>query len=213
MIVRGYPAFDSPLLEFALHRRGMQFESLQKTWLKPSDYSRFSTVILVGNLLRAKIEPNRYTPEDLKHVRKFLETGGTLWLMRGNQWVFREPDGQRFLAKLTGNSVRRKEGFRVLAPTHRWLSHLDKPEAATWVSPAHAQAIRASQGELIIGNAAGLTTLYDIRVGNGRLIYVGWDISTSLPHGRLPSTVAQETAYEEQMQVLQNIVDDLSIKR
>lgn len=213
VIVQGYPAFDSPLLEFALHHRGMQFESLQKTWLKPSDYSRYSTVILVGNLLRAKIEPNRYTPEDLTHVRRFLETGGTLWLMRGNQWVFREPDGQRFLAELTGGSVRRKEGFRILNPKHRWLKHLEQPEAATWVSPAHAQAIRASQGELIIGNEAGLTTLCDVPVGKGRLIYVGWDISTSLPHGRSPSTVAQETSYEEQMQVLQNIVDDLSMQR
>ena len=169
-------------------------------------------VILVGNLLRAKIEPNRYTPEDLKHVRAFLENGGTLWLMRGNQWVFREPDGQRFLAELTGSSVRRKEGFRVLDPKHRWLKHLGKPEAATWVSPAHAQAIRASQGDLIIGNEAGLTTLYDVSVGKGRLIYVGWDISASLPHGRSASTVAQETVYEEQMQVLQNIVDELSVK-
>ena len=209
VIVQGYPAFDAPLLEFALHQRGLPFESLQKTWLKPTDYSNYDTVILVGNLLRAGIEPNRYTPDDLKHVRDFLESGGTLWLMRGNQWVFREPAGQRFLAELTGSSTRRQEGFRVLDPKHAWLKHLDRPSKAAWVSPKHAEAIRASRGELVIGNEAGLTTLYRLRVGKGLLIYVGWDISASLPHGRKASTVEQETVYEQQMQVLQNIVSEL----
>ena len=210
VIVQGYPAFDAPLLEFALHQRGRRFESLQKTWLQPSDYTRYSTVIFVGNLLRAQIEPNTYKAADLKHVREFLEAGGTLWLMRGNQWVFREPEGQRFLSELTGGSVRRKEGFRVMKPEHRWLKHLEKPKSPAWVSPNHAQAIRASNGELVIGNEAGLATLYRVRVGKGQLIYVGWDISASLPHGRRPSTVEQETQYEEQMKLLQNIVEDLS---
>jgi hypothetical protein len=210
VIVQGYPAFDAPLLQFILHQRGLPFESLKKTWLKPNEYSRYSTVILTGDLVRAQIEPNRYTPEDLKHVREFLESGGTLWLMRGNQGVFREPDGQHFLAEITGSSLRRKEGFRILNPKHRWLSHLDNPQAATWVSAGHAQAIRASKGELLIGNEAGLTTLYRVPVGKGQLIYIGWDVSASLPHGRQPSTVAQETRYEEQIRLLQNIVEDLS---
>lgn len=209
VIVQGYPAFDAPLLEFALRKRGVPFESLEKTWLDPAEYSNFGTVVIVGSLPRAQIEPNRYTPADLKHVDEFLRSGGTLMLMRGNQWVFREPDGQHFLAEITGSSVRRASGFEILDPEHKWLSHLDPKAQHAWVSPGHAEAIRASRGEVVIGNDAGLTTLYRVRVGKGQLIYVGWEIAASLPHGRKPSTVADETAYEEQMQILQNIVDDV----
>lgn len=209
VIVKGYPAFDAPLLEFALRKRRVPFESLEKTWLDPAEYSNFGTVVIVGSLPRAGIEPNRYTPDDLNHVGEFLQSGGTLMLMRGNQWVFRDPDGQHFLAELTGSSVRRKSGFEILAPEHQWLSHLDPNTTRGWVSPGHAEAIRASKGEIIIGNDAGLTTLYRVRVGKGQLIYVGWEIAVSLPHGRKPSTVTDETAYEEQMQILQNIVDDV----
>lgn len=211
VIIQGYPAFDAPLLRFAFDRRRIPVLSLEKTWLKPSDYAKYSTVIIVGSLPRAGIEPNRYSTDDLQHVRKFLNSGGTLWLMRGNSWVFRDPEGQRFLAEITGSSVRRKEGFRVLAPKHRWLRHLKNPLKATWVSPGHAEAIRASEGELVIGNEAGLTTLYRVDVGKGQLIYVGWEISASLPHGRKPSTVRMETTYEEQMKVLENIVESLTV--
>ena len=209
VLVKGYPAFDAPLLEFALDKRDVPFKSLEKSWLDPAEYSKFGTVVIVGSLPRAGIEPNRYTPADLKHVGEFLHSGGTLMLMRGNQWVFREPDGQHFLAEFTGSSVRRKAGFEILDPEHKWLEHLDSNRDRMWVSPGHAEAIRASKGEIIIGNEAGLTTLYRVRVGKGQLIYVGWEIAASLPHGRKPSTVADEMAYEEQMQILQNIVDDV----
>lgn len=78
-----------------------------------------------------------------------------------------------------------------------------------WTSPGHAEAIRASKGENIIGNEAGLTTLYRVRVGRGQLIYVGWEIASSIPPGRSPSTVEQEEASAAQVRVLLNIVDDL----
>lgn len=209
VIVKGYPAFDAPLLEFALRRRSLPYETLEKTWLTPAEYSRYSTVVIVGDLARAQIEPNRYTTDDLAHVRAFLESGGTLMLMRGNQSVFRNPDGQHFFAELTGSSLRRAEGYRILTPGHAWLQHLQPKQPHKWVSIGHAQAIRASKGELIIGNDAGLTTLYRVRVGRGQLIYVGWDIASSLPPGRSPSTSEKEVAYEEQMQILLNIVDDV----
>lgn len=209
VIVQGYPAFDAPLLEFGLRQRGVPFESLTKTWLPPDEYSRFSTVILTGSLVRAQIEPNQYTPDDLLHVKEFLNSGGTLMLMRGTQWVFRKPEGQQLLADLTGSSVRRASEFRILAPDHKWLRHLTAPQKSEWTSPGHAEAIRASKGEIIIGHEAGLTTLYRVRVGRGQLIYVGWEIASSLPPGRSPSTVEQEEASEAQVGILLNIIDDL----
>lgn len=209
LIMQGYPAFDAPLLEFEFRRRGIRFESVEKTWVPPSEYRKYAAVIIAGNLLRAGIEPNRYSTQDLDHVRSFLNAGGTLWLMRGNSWVFREPHGQRFLFDLTGGSTGRQTGYRVLAPEHPWLRHLQHPEEADWVSPGHAEPIRASAGEAVIGNDAGLTTLYRVDAGQGQLIYTGWNIAASLPHGRKASTVRQEANYEEQMMVLRNIISSL----
>ncbi|MDA1017849.1 MAG: right-handed parallel beta-helix repeat-containing protein [Planctomycetota bacterium] len=210
VIVKGYPAFDAPLLGFALHRQGIQYEALEGTWLNPAEYSKYSTVAVVGNLVRARIEPNQYTSDDLGHIRKFLANGGTLLLLRGNHAVFRDPQGSRFLAQLTGGSTRKAEGFRILNSDHAWLKHLSPKQKATWVTPKHAEAMRVSKGELIIGNEAGLSALYRVRVGRGQLIYVGWDISASLPAGRSTSTVEQEAAYESQMGVLLNIVESLT---
>ena len=53
-------------------------------WVNPQEYDKYSVVAIVGDLPRAKIEPNKYTSDDLEHVEKFLNEGGTLLLMRGD---------------------------------------------------------------------------------------------------------------------------------
>lgn len=211
VMVQGYPAFDAPLIAFALRKAGATFENLERTWLPPSDYDQFGLVIVVGDLRRAKIEPDQYSPNDLKHVGQFLKTGGTLMLMRGNHSLFATPHGSEFLENLTGGNRRiQADSLEILKPRHEWLQHLKAKPSLDWINVRHAQPLKAKRGEIVIGHPAGLATLYRLPVGKGRLIYVGWDVAASLPNGRNSSTVKQETSYEAQMQVLQNIINSLT---
>jgi len=49
-------------------------------------------------------------------------------------------------------------------------------------------------------------------VGRGQLVYLGWSPAASLPSGRLPSTLEQEALFEQQMEVLQRLVDDATMR-
>ncbi len=211
VIVQGYPAFDAPLVEFALKRSRAPFESLERTWLDPAEYGRYGMVVVVGDLARAKIEPNKYDRNGLKHVDHFLNQGGTLMLMRGNTALFGTPDGRAYLAELTGASKGTGDQFDILLPDHPWLVHLDPKQTPAWINARGVHPIRAANGDIVIGNRTGLATLYRARVGKGQLIYIGWDVSASLPHGRRPSTVEQEISYEQQMQILLNLVDSVTV--
>jgi len=81
---------------------------------------------------------------------------------------------------------------------------------AAWINARHMQPIRVSKGETVIGSRAGFATLYRVRVGQGELIYFGWDVAASLPHGRSVSSVEQEIAYEQQMQILSNVMESIT---
>lgn len=210
VIVQGYPAFDAPLIEFALRKSHIPFESLERQWLDPMDYAKHGLVVVVGDLPRAKIEPNTFSAEDVQQVEPFLERGGTLLLMRGNNSLFNSEAGGAFLTRLTGTNNARPNGFEVLLPGHAWVRHLDPAQPADWINAKNVQPIRASVGELVIGNRAGLASLYRLRVGRGQLIYLGWDIAASLPPGRSPSTVEQEASYEQQVRILLNVVDSVA---
>jgi len=180
---------------------------LQRTWLDPAEYDKYDMVVIVGNLARAKIEPTKYDRSDLKHVERFLNHGGTLMLMRGNTALFGTPDGRALLAQLTGASRGTGDQFDILLPNHLWLKHLDPNETPAWVNARGVEPIRAARGDIVIGNRTGLATLYRVSVGKGQLIYIGWDVAASIPHGRQPSTVEQESSCEQQMQILFNVVD------
>eukprot|EP00913_Durusdinium_trenchii_P010926 g10255.t1 len=39
-VVEGYPAFDAPLIRFALQKQGIPFENIERKWLKTEDYNR-----------------------------------------------------------------------------------------------------------------------------------------------------------------------------
>jgi hypothetical protein len=211
VVLQGYPAFDAPLIEYALRKSQIPFQSMERTWLPPAEYEKSGFIIIVGDLRRAKIEPYQYGPEDLKFVSRFLKEGGTLLLMRGNASLFASPEGRAFLEDLTGGGDKvNADGFEIMQPRHAWLKHLEAGQTPAWVNLRNAQPLRASKGETIIGHPAGLATLYRLPVGKGQLIYVGWDSSFSLPNGRQGSTVEQETVFEQQMQLLQNIIQSLA---
>ncbi|MBI2194485.1 MAG: hypothetical protein HYU36_21110 [Planctomycetes bacterium] len=82
----------------------------------------------------------------------------------------------------------------------RWEAYLD---------PTRAALIHAREGDRLIGDAKGATSLYRLRVGRGQFIYIGWRMIDSLPPGRSPSTVDQERLFEQQMQILLNLVEEI----
>jgi hypothetical protein len=248
-IVHGYPAFDLPLLQFAFEQRGVPVTT-SNNWLPTSEYSKFGLVVLTGDFPRAGMKPSRYSPDDLSHVKSFLESGGTLLLTRGALNVFRDPEASRFLAAITGSARRSTDnGLEILQPKHPWVRHLDpslfvatlttpedpltKPKPApkpddplndllTKDKVPEATALKqgmfdlrrtiplnASRGERIIGTADGRTTLYEVRVGKGRLISLGWEIADAVPGGRKSSTVREEKIFEDQMRILTTIASDI----
>lgn len=209
-IVEGYPAFDAPILHFALRRQRVPVERFERTWLDPREWGRFSLVAVVGDLARAKMEPSRFGKNDLPHVREFLEKGGTLLLMRGTTAVFSAPDARDFLDEIIGQrGSRGGMNFELRAPGHPWLVHLDAAAPHAWLAAKNSAALAATKGESLIGSPDGRSILHRVEVGRGQIIYIGWEIANSLPQGRLPATVEQEKNFEEQVRVLLNIQEKL----
>ena len=212
-IMEGYPAFDAPLVHFALKRQRVAVETWEKKWLETNEYEKFGLVVVVGDLVRAKMEPNRYSAEDVKRVKEYLEQGGQLMLMRGTSQIFSGPEGKAFLMEVTGYGPLQKEPtFAVLQPDHAWLAKVDAKQDYAWLNTPGTVPLRTSKGEIIIGTSKGLATLYRVPVGKGALIYVGWDFSRWLPNGREKSSVEAEQVFESQMTVLLSLVANLYAK-
>lgn len=239
VIVQGYPAFDLPLIEFALGKLGVPTAVLERTWLPTAEYEKYGLVILTGSLTRARIEPSKYTKDDLTNVKRFLESGGTLLLTRAMTDIFATPEGRTVLAEWTGTGKQEASPkLQILQPDHPWVKHVNPkhyqaslpvppdPLAKDPKSPnppaqtidqgildiRRTVAVKTNKGERIIGTPGGLATLYRVKIGKGQMIYVGWDIASSLPSGRQPSTVADEKRFEEQMLILSKILTDVCSK-
>lgn len=215
-IVEGYPAFDVPLLAFALRKRSVPVDISEKSWLDTKDYQKYCLVALVGDLMRAKMEPNKYTESDLKRVDAFLKDGGTLLLMGWGMRAFQTPHGQKYLQGLTGQCpIEKPIQLKILQPMHPWLKHLNVNSGQSWLPKTKATSenvLRTSKGENLIGTSGGISLLYRVPVGKGQLIYVGWGIAASLPATRdKDSSVANEVQYEEQMQILTNLVNSVIV--
>lgn len=205
-IVEGYPAFDAPIVRFALRRQHVAVENFERTWLPPREWNRFGLVVIAGDLARAKMEPATLGRDDLPHVRDFLEKGGTLLLMRGTTAIFGSPEGRDFLnGVLGGNVAKGPLKLELRAPEHPWLKHLDAAAPHPWLDAKSPVALAATKGEALIASADHRSILHRVAVGQGQIIYVGWELAASMPHGRLPATVAQERGFEEQVGVLLGI--------
>jgi hypothetical protein len=214
-IVEGYPELDAPVVEYALKREGIRVDRRERAWLPVADYAKYQMVVIAGDLNRAGIQPNRYSKDDLESVQKFLNDGGTLLLLRRGKRVFDwSPEGQKFMLDLTGRITEREKEPRLelSLPMHPWVKHLDPKVDYPWLKwrPDNDNApLRVGKGEKIIASPGGTCLLYRAPVGKGQIIYMGWQTADSIPNGRLPSTVEAEKAFEEQVQILFNIVKDV----
>lgn len=210
-LVKGYPARDAEFIHFVLAKQGVPTIEHDETWLNTNDYAKYGFVALVGDLARAQMKPNRYTEADLQNVQRYLEQGGTLLLMRLGTQAFDSPHGRLALSQLTGDSAPQKDaGLKLRMPEHPWLKHLDLKLDRSWIASRSAMPLLRNKGEALIGtDDGGAATLLRVPAGKGQLIYIGWEISDFLPHGRQASTPDDERNFEEQIQLLRNIVKDV----
>jgi hypothetical protein len=214
-IVEGYPELDGPVVEYLVKSEGIRVDRRERAWLPVADYAKYQMVVIAGDLSRAGIQPNRYSREDLDAVQKFLNDGGTLLLLRRGKRIFDwSPEGQKFLQDLTGRLTEREKDPKInlAQPLHPWVKHLDSKTEYPWLKwrPDNDNApLRVARGERIIASPGGTCLLYRVPVGKGQIIYMGWQAADSMPHGRLPSTVESEKAFEEQVRILFNIVNDV----
>ena len=211
--IEGYPEIDAPLIRFALRKRGLEVDDREHSWVSPKDYSKYSAVVLAGDLQRAKVTPNVFTAGELAEVRKFLEQGGTLWLTGRAKRVFDwTPEGQKLLHELTGAAPAKSPGNTMRIQEHRWVRHLDPMEKYGWLKlpkDGDVRPWRATNGECIIAVPDGTCMLYRLQVGKGQLIYMAWRAVAALPQGRTQASESQEKDFAEQAQIVFNIADSL----
>ena len=210
VVVTGYPAFEAPLVTFALRKRGVQVAEVDKAWLDPREYAKYAVVVIDGSFTRAGLKTTKFADDELPIVRTFLEEGGTLWLFRERQDVFGSDHGQRMLADLFGQQwADSSKKFAVLRPEHPWIAHLTEAGAdLSWLEKG-GSLLGFKRGEAILGLKSGKAFLGRLPVGKGQIIYVGLAPAASLPNGRVPPTVAEEQRFETQMRIISNIVADV----
>jgi hypothetical protein len=209
-LVLGYPAFDAPILKFALAKAGVEVAVHERSWLPVGQFGNYDLVAFLGNTVRAKMPKTRFTPDEFPAVRRYLEQGGKLLIGRElPRFLFPGQTGRQFLESITGTGPERtKPTYRILQPDHAWIDHLADDG---WIARSGAAALTAETKTIIIGDPqAKRSILARIPVGKGMLVYVGWDIARFLPSGRQPSTPELESDYEDQYQIYQKIVADLS---
>ncbi len=201
-IVEGYPAFDLPLLTFALRRNGAEVETLKHAWLEPKKYTDYKMVIVTGHLGRAKIEHAKFTADDLKLVEDYMKTGGTFVLTVSARESFATPEGKKFLAKITEGAGFVKTIKPQVVQNHAWVKHLDAGAFADVKNtPLHVR-----KSDVILGTPEGAAILAQSQVGKGRFIYIGWETHDALPYTRKTRpTPDEEARYEAQMQILLNL--------
>jgi hypothetical protein len=211
-VVEGYPAFEAPLITYALRRRSVPVDEVGRKWLDTDEFGKYSVIVYDGSFTRGKIEPSKFSPDDLPKVQSFLQKGGSLILMAGRTDIFASPHGAEFLARILGESKRQPvESLQVLQPRHPWVKHLATDIEYPWLTVKRTFPLRVTEGENIIGSANGGSVLFRRQVGKGQFIYVGWSVAGSLPASRdyASTDVKVEQNYEEQMQVLINIIEAL----
>ena len=118
------------------------------------------------------------------------------------------------LSELIGPQPRdNTKDFVVRIPEHPWVAHLAAANTdLSWLTKGSG-GLTIATGEVILGTPSRKTLLGRLPVGKGQIIYTGWSPAASIPHGRLPATVADERRFEDQMRIITNIAAQLYPKR
>lgn len=210
-LVQGYPAFDGPILQYALEKAGADVDVFDREWLPVDEFGKYRCVAILGSTVRAKMTPSGFANQDHAALQAYLEQGGTVIIGRELHWqLFPGAEGRSFLERMTGTGPAANDlQLQVLQPEHAWLSGLDR---SALVASKGVAAVPWSRGINVIGSRqAQRSILAEVRVGNGRLIYVGWDIARYLPNGRKPSTPEEEALYEQHYQIYERIAQQLML--
>ncbi len=202
----GYHGYNAPILQQVLTPKGAQLTTITG-WLNPARYQDFGVVVIDGSLKAAQINPCEFTAADLAHVRAFLEAGGTLWLFHQGALTLNTEVGRAFLTPLLGAAQPERRGEPRIQLQHPWVQHL--AGATGWVTPSLGRGLIAAPGAGIIEQRPGLTLLHRVAVGEGQLIYVGWDLFRFRPESRSKPSPEQERAFTDQVRILENIARDL----
>jgi len=212
-IVEGYPAFDVPLLEFALRQNNVPVDIFEKQWLDPKKFKDYGIIAMNGSLTRGKVSPATFSEADLRLLDAYMKDGGIFILTASAREVFNTAEGKRFLGDMTGRSIAIKGPKPpVLLEGHPWVKHLDVKSSAAWIETLGKQPaspLSIDKGESVIGLPGQYAVLYRQTVGKGQFIYIGWQVHDSLPYTRdKKSTVAGEKLFEDQVGILRSLVAD-----
>jgi len=209
LVVQGYPAFDAPLVEYALRKQGTKVTDVEKTWISPTEFKKYDLVVYDGSLGRAKIEPAAFSNDGLKIVEAYVRDGGVLLLMRDRLDLFASQEvkfWQGEQLKLMKNA--KATGYSVLQRKHPWLAHLDDSAEPAWLQTPSNLPLSAEAGERLIGSGKTHSLLHRQTIGKGAVIYCGFSPAAALPHGRVKETAEREAEYEAQYKILAAILRD-----
>jgi Right handed beta helix region len=202
--LQGYPAFDSPIIDYVMRRHGIAVDSHEREFVPLTTEKLADKKLLVidGSFARAKMTPDVFGASDVAALEAWLQQGGTLILFSQRMDVFK---GSTFLTRLAGAPPRAKPETPVIAnPAHPWLRGITGTPA--WLSKAFPLA--AMTGESIISAGPNFSVLWRNRVGRGRVIYIGWSIGGQLTDNRRGGAVETDAAMIEQVKVLGAIIQD-----
>ena len=117
--VRGYPAFDAPILEYLLRRRGVIVEVRDREHvpLTAAALAKQKLLFYDGSLTRAKVEPSTLGETDIAALEKWIEQGGTLVLCRERKDIFNNDAGRAFLARHFGAPTKGKPAADAIGTT------------------------------------------------------------------------------------------------
>ncbi|WP_254510010.1 hypothetical protein [Anatilimnocola floriformis] len=203
LVIQGYPAFDAPLLEYALRKQGTRVTGIEKTWVSPAEFKKYDLIAFDGSLTRAKITPAAFSQDDLKIIEAYVREGGVLLLMRDRLDLFAAPEAKAWLGeqmRLVKNA--KATEYEVLQPKHPWVAHLDSEVAPALLTATNNVPLSAEAGERLIGSGQTQSLLHRQTIGKGAIIYVGLSPAAALPSGRAKETVEREAEYESQYKIL-----------
>jgi len=211
MSIRGYPAFDAPIFEYLLRRRGaiVEVHDREHVALTADKLAKQKLLIYDGSLTRAKVQPDTLTESDIAALETWLQAGGTLILCRGRADILKNDPGRAFLTRHLGTPPKSPPVAPVIAqPAHPWLAHLASP-TPSWLKPKATVALATTTGETIITHGANLAQLWQTKAGRGRIIYLGWSVGGQFTDNRRGSTVEADAAMLEQVGIISAMLDDV----